>query len=65
MFESRDEIDDLIDQYESIMDQLDNFNRKVWNHLYPADVFGHGMDLIKIAVRKKSWFGPSCVIELN
>ena len=29
------------------MDQLDNFNRKVWNDLYPADVFGHGMDLIK------------------
>ena len=29
------------------MDQLDNFNRKVWNDLYLADVFGHGMDLIK------------------
>ena len=46
VYDSRDEIEKLVDEYERIMDQLDVFNRKVWNGLYPADVFGHGMDLI-------------------
>ena len=47
VFSQQSDLDSLIGRYEAIMDQIDDFNRKLWADIYPADVFGHGMLLIQ------------------
>ena len=47
VFHQQNDLDKIVEDYEKIMDQIDDFNRKIWRDIYPADVFGHGMQLIQ------------------
>ena len=45
-FDRRDHIQSLIDQYEEIMDEIDEIGREAKNKVYSKDVFGRGKSLI-------------------
>ena len=36
VFEQQEEVQQLIQRYEIAMDQLDEFNRKIWRRIHPA-----------------------------
>ena len=44
--EKRKQIDYLIEQYEYVMDQIDDLKREAKDRVYVNDVFGHGRTLI-------------------